>query len=182
MRIFAVVLLLSVLAPVPAMAQQTASARLVDGQGRPVGEARLTQTRHSGVLLHLRLHDLPAGAHALHVHAVGRCDAPDFEGAGPHLNPGQRQHGLLTAAGPHAGDLPNVFVGADGTAELELLAGRTSLRAREAGALLDEDGSALVLHAAVDDHRSDPAGAAGARIACGVIERAGDAGREDAPG
>ncbi|HUH13896.1 MAG TPA: superoxide dismutase family protein, partial [Longimicrobiales bacterium] len=130
MRTIGTLLILLLLAPLPAHAQRVATARLVDAGGRPVGEAHLTQTPHSGVLIHLRLHNLPAGVHAFHVHAVGRCEGPDFESAGPHLNPAARAHGLLVADGPHAGDMPNVYVGPDGTLEAELVAARLSLRRR----------------------------------------------------
>lgn len=106
--------------------------------------------------------NLSAGAHGLHLHAVGRCDGPDFASAGPHWNPTSRKHGSENPEGPHLGDLPNLQVGADGrgVATLALPPG-----------FLDEDGAALIIHAAPDDNRTDPSGNSGARIACAVLRR-----------
>jgi Cu-Zn family superoxide dismutase len=106
----------------------------------------------------------------VHIHAVGRCQPPDFASAGGHFNPTGQEHGVLNPRGPHAGDLASVTVGADGRGRLEtttemvsLLSGPTSI--------LDPDGSALVVHARGDDFRTDPTGNSGDRIACGVIRR-----------
>jgi Cu-Zn family superoxide dismutase len=154
-----------------AAAQQPETARAVlrDSGGRQVGSATLTQTPH-GVLLRAELTGVPPGVHGLHVHAVGKCEGPAFTSAGGHFNPHRRQHGLLNAAGPHAGDAPNAHVGSGGAATVEVLFSQASLSQGE-GALLDADGAAVVVHAGADDYATDPAGNAGARIACGVIER-----------
>jgi superoxide dismutase, Cu-Zn family len=150
----------------PALAVDKASAVLKDASGKEVGSATLTSTP-SGTLLNLTLTATPPGVHALHIHAVGKCDPPDFKSAGPHFNPDQTKHGMMNAEGPHAGDLPNLHVPADGKLEVEFLDPGVSLS--QEAALLDADGSAIVIHAGADDYKTDPAGNAGDRIACGVI-------------
>ncbi len=136
---------------------------LVNALGAPIGMVRAWQTA-GGVSFHVQAAGLPHGLHGVHVHAVGRCDPPDFTSAGAHWNPAGKQHGLSNPAGPHAGDLPNVEVAANGVLSATVTVAGASL-----AALLDADGSALVLHAAADDYRTDPSGNSGARIACAVI-------------
>ena len=145
----------------------TARAEIRNAAGHTVGNATLTQVGNA-VRVVLEAQGLPPGAKGVHIHAVGKCDPPDFTTAGSHFNPLGKQHGALNPQGPHAGDLPNLTVGADGKGRLEsttqmvtLLGGPTSV--------FDADGSAIVIHAAPDDFRTDPAGNSGARIACGVI-------------
>jgi Cu-Zn family superoxide dismutase len=99
---------------------------------------------------------------------VGACDPPTFTSAGGHFNPLGKQHGSLNPQGAHAGDLANLFVGTDGKGYLETSASQVTLGAG-AASLLDANGSALIIHAAPDDFRTDPTGNSGARIACGVI-------------
>jgi len=145
---------------------------LVAADGRQVGEVRAWQTA-GGVSFRVTATGLPHGVHGLHVHALGRCDPPDFASAGPHWNPAGRKHGMNNPQGPHAGDLPNVSVAENGVlAETVTLSG-ASLTAPSGtpGALLDDDGAALVLHAGADDYSTDPSGNSGARIACAVITR-----------
>ncbi len=142
-----------------------AMARLHDRDGRDVGQVLLTETPH-GTLLHATLRGMPPGAHAFHVHATGAC-IPPFTSAGGHFNPTGTGHGLMDDDGMHAGDMPNIHVAADGTLELEVL--NTALALDDA--LFDADGAAIVVHAGPDDYATNPAGAAGPRIACGVIER-----------
>jgi Cu-Zn family superoxide dismutase len=111
---------------------------------------------------------MPSGTYAAHVHTTGACNPPDFTSAGPHWNPTGAQHGKDNPAGMHKGDLPNLIVGANGRGSLEFVIAATTLTGGP-DALLDADGAALVVHAQADDYRSDPAGNAGARIACGVL-------------
>jgi superoxide dismutase, Cu-Zn family len=118
------------------------------------------------VLIAVDLHDLKPGTHAIHLHETGKCEGPAFKTAGGHFNPAKKQHGFMTAEGPHAGDLPNIDVGADGKAKAEFIAGDATL-----ADLQDADGSALVIHAKNDDYKSQPAGDAGDRVACGVIAK-----------
>ena len=107
----------------------------------------------------------------MHIHAVGRCEGPAFATAGGHFNPTAAQHGLSNPLGPHAGDLPVLFVTADGSGTVATVTPLVSLADGVLNSLFDADGSALVIHAANDDHMTDPTGGSGDRIACGVIGR-----------
>jgi len=147
----------------------TARAELKNASGQAVGTATFTQVGNV-VRVVLETQGLPRGAHGVHVHAVGKCDPPDFQTAGSHFNPANRQHGALNPQGAHAGDLPNLEVGGDGKGRLE---STTELLSIGSGttSIFDSDGSALVIHAAPDDFKTDPTGNSGARIACGVITK-----------
>lgn len=158
--------LLAIVAALPApAAEQQARATLRDRSGDKLGVATLRQSR-AGVLIHLELTGLAPGTHAIHVHTVGKCEG-DFESAGAHFAPKGNAHGFLGGRGPHAGDLPNLFVPASGELVVDLTASSLSLAD---GSLNDADGAALVIHERADDYRTDPSGGSGARIACGVIE------------
>jgi len=146
---------------------QTAKAPLKDAAGKDVGAVDLVQTPN-GVLLKLSLKAVPAGEHAFHVHAVGKCEPP-FTTAGGHFNPGSRKHGMEAADGAHAGDMPNLHVPASGELVIEIANPAISLVKGQPNSVFDADGSAIVIHAKADDYKSDPAGNAGDRIACGVI-------------
>ena len=148
---------------------ESARATLHDAQGQEVGKATLEETPN-GVLIALDVSNIPAGPHAFHIHAVGKCEPP-FKSAGGHFNPAHKQHGIENPKGMHAGDSPNLHVPASGKLETEVLATEVTLAGGKDNSLFDEDGSALVIHAGPDDYRSDPAGAAGPRIACGVITK-----------
>lgn len=150
-------------------ADNTARAELRNAGGQVVGTATLTQVG-GAVRIVLEAQGLPAGVKGVHIHAVGRCDPPDFTSAGSHFNPQGRQHGALNAQGPHAGDLPNLTIGADGKGRLESTSQLVTLQTGPSS-VFDADGSALVVHAAADDFRTDPTGNSGARIACGVISK-----------
>lgn len=144
-----------------------AAAELADASGRVVARATAEEAGE-GVRIRIEADGMPAGAYGAHVHTTGRCDAPTFAGAGPHWNPGARQHGKDNAAGMHKGDLPNLLVGTDGRGSFEY----TVLGAAIGGgasAMLDGDGAAVVLHQRADDYRTDPSGNSGDRIACGVL-------------
>jgi Cu-Zn family superoxide dismutase len=107
---------------------------------------------------------------AFHVHETGSCDhTTGHESAGGHFNPTSQEHGFLAPEGPHAGDMPNLEVAEDGTANATVENPRVTLRPGLPNSLLDEDGTALIIHAEEDDQRTDPTGNAGDRIACGVI-------------
>lgn len=135
--------------------------------GQQVGMFTATQVGADSVRLVVESTGLPPGTHGTHLHTTGRCDAPQFTTAGPHLNPTSRQHGMRNPQGPHLGDLPNLSVGANGRGRLEAIV-RGSLTAG-AAPLFDADGTALVVHATADDMVTDPAGNSGARIACGIL-------------
>jgi Cu-Zn family superoxide dismutase len=150
----------------PALAADTAHAVLKDKDGKEVGKVDFTDTP-SGVLMRLDLTAVPPGEHALHLHTVGKCEPPDFKSAGGHFNPDETKHGLLSDEGPHAGDLPNIYVPESGKITIEVLAPLVSLSGERA--LLDDDGTAIVIHDGADDALTDPAGNAGDRIVCGVV-------------
>ena len=147
----------------------TATADLRDASGESVGMATLVE-RGGEVQITIHATDLPPGVHGVHIHQTGTCTPPDFSSAGGHFAPESHQHGFENPAGPHAGDLPNIEVGADGSGHFTLINDRVTLTSGEAS-LFDADGSAIVVHAGADDYRTDPAGDSGARIACGVITR-----------
>ena len=142
-----------------------ATAMLAAADGGSRGRATFAEAG-GALVVRVAAEGLPAGAHGIHIHTTGRCDAPDFASAGPHWNPTSRQHGRDNPQGAHHGDLPNLNVGEDGRAALEF----TVPEAQLAG-LFDADGAALVVHASADDGRTDPSGNSGGRIACGVIAR-----------
>jgi Cu-Zn family superoxide dismutase len=156
-----------------AQTELIAAAQLHDREGRPVGEVTFRQASAGGVLITASFvaGGLPAGPRALHIHETGAC-TPKFDAAGDHFDPDDRQHGALAARGAHAGDLPNLHIPERGPYVVEMRATRLSLEPRAPGNLLDDDGSAVVVHAKPDDYKSQPAGDAGDRIACGVIRRA----------
>ncbi|SEO60266.1 superoxide dismutase family protein [Aquisalimonas asiatica] len=148
-----------------------ASAEFLDNDGEVVGHARIEQGP-VGVIINLELSDLPEGWKAIHIHAKGEChDHEDgFQASGGHLNPDDAKHGFMNPEGPDAGDLPNFYVHDDGTAMAEMFNERVSLDGSVGANMMHEDGTALVIHEAPDDHMSQPIGGAGARIACGVVE------------
>ncbi|WP_200382348.1 superoxide dismutase family protein [Thiococcus pfennigii] len=141
-----------------------AGATLRDPDGNQVGTVSLRETPN-GLLLHARLVGLPPGTHAFHLHETGVCEPP-FKSAGGHFNPDDSAHGFLVEDGPHAGDMPNIHVPDGGTLEFEVLTLAAALKPD----LLDDDGAAVVIHEGADDYESQPSGAAGPRIACGVID------------
>lgn len=139
---------------------------LVGPSGQSIGTVSAWET--AGALsLRVQATGLPHGLHGIHVHAVGRCDAPQFTSAGAHWNPMARKHGLNSPQGPHAGDLPNISVAANGVVNEAVVLSGASL-----ASLGDADGSALVIHATTDDHVTDPSGNSGARIACAILSPA----------
>jgi len=148
------------------VARAQATADLKNAQGQAVGHVSLTETPH-GVLMHATLMGLPEGTHAFHIHTTGTCEPP-FTSAGGHFNPATAQHGIANAMGMHAGDLPNVQIPADGKLTFDAFAPGVTLEAGP-NSLFKQGGTAIVMHASADDYKSDPAGNAGARIACGVI-------------
>lgn len=152
-----------------AVAQDKKVVELKDAKGQSVGTATL-ESRGDGVSITLDLMGLPPGEHVAHFHQVAKCEAPDFKSAGPHFNPENKKHGLENPEGPHAGDLPNFTVGADGKVKTTLTSKEVSL-GDGSHSLFANGGTALVIHAKADDMKTDPAGNAGDRIACGLITK-----------
>jgi len=150
--------------------QQARATLTVDGS-IPAGEAVFTQL-DNGIRVVLNVEGLPPGVHAAHIHETGSCAPPNYTSAGGHWNPEGREHGRDNPEGQHMGDLPNIIVGQSGTGTLEVIVSYAWIG--EGGdTLLDDDGAAVMIHAGPDDYMSDPAGNAGPRIACGVIEPVG---------
>ena len=144
----------------------SARAVILNAAGENVGRADLVETPQ-GVKIKVEFRNMDPGVHAFHIHETGECEPP-FKSAGGHFNPTDRGHGFLSADGRHLGDLPNLHIPESGALTLEVYAPNVTLNGPE-HKLLDEDGSALVVHQKADDEKTDPAGAAGDRIACGVI-------------
>ena len=144
-------------------------AVLSAADGEKIGSAELLRT-NGAITIEIAVEGLAPGTRAFHLHSVGACEAPDFVSAGGHLNPFGRAHGNLNPDGQHLGDLPNITTGEDGTAELTFtFSDNPDQLLKE---IFDADGTAVMIHAGPDDYMSDPAGAAGPRIACGVLDRA----------
>lgn len=150
-----------------ALAQDERSAQFIDMDGEQSGAATLTSTAQ-GVLIDLEVSGLPAGEWvAFHVHETGNCDhITDHESAGGHFNPSDVDHGYLAENGPHAGDMPNQYVGEDGVLRAQVFNAMVTLDEGDAGIV----GRSLMIHGGTDDYESQPAGDAGDRYACAVIE------------
>ena len=154
--------------PAQPKSMASASAGMKGLKGEDHGTVTLQQTPN-GVLVTTDLQGLPPGEHGFHFHTTGACEPP-FESAGGHFNPAEMKHGFESEAGPHAGDLPNIHVSEDGTAQTQHIIPVISLNEGEDGYLLDDDGTAIIVHAGPDDYQTDPSGDSGDRIACGVFE------------
>jgi Cu-Zn family superoxide dismutase len=148
--------------------ERVGSAILRLGNGVPAGTAQLLG---SGTTLNISvaLAGLTPGTHGVHLHMTGSCEAPDFQSAGGHLDPGGREHGTENPQGAHLGDLPNVMIGANGAGTVS--ATLRQPRAAALAAIFDADGTAVVVHEGADDYRTDPSGNSGERVACGVFTR-----------
>ncbi|HHU19727.1 MAG TPA: superoxide dismutase family protein [Bacilli bacterium] len=142
---------------------------LINQEGRQVATATLSEQKTGGVKIKLEGDNLPPGVHGFHIHDRAVCVPPDFESAGAHYNPTNSKHGFDHSEGPHAGDLENITVSEDGTVFVEVEAPLVTLNPDGENTLFTDEGTTLVIHAEPDDYISQPAGNAGARIACGVI-------------
>jgi superoxide dismutase, Cu-Zn family len=165
-------LLLSLLVATIAWGQNSRSsahADLMNAQGQKIGTAVLTPSA-AGVKIAVNARQLAPGTHAFHIHAVGKCEGPDFKSAGGHFNPDGKQHGKDNPNGPHAGDMLNFEAAPDGTAKFSIVNASVSLE-QGTNSLFHEGGTSLVIHEKADDYKTDPAGNAGNRIACGVIQK-----------
>jgi Cu-Zn family superoxide dismutase len=152
-----------------APAAKPITVKLSDGAGKSVGTAKLSAAP-GGVKIVLAVKGLPAGDHAIHIHETAKCDGPDFKSAGGHFNPEHKKHGTENPEGAHAGDMPNFAVDAKGASSATIIAPGVTM---DDGphSVFTGGGTALVIHEKADDLKTDPAGAAGNRVACGLIKK-----------
>ncbi|MEK4825530.1 superoxide dismutase family protein [Niallia sp. FSL W8-0951] len=146
-----------------------AEVEMFNDVGDSLGTIKL-QEQADGVKLSLNLKGLTPGIHGIHIHETNKCDAPDFQSAGNHFNPDNKEHGLLHPEGAHAGDLPNILVKEDGTVKAELMAPQVTLRDGKKS-LFSKKGTSIVITEQQDDGMTQPAGDSGERIACGSIKK-----------
>lgn len=156
------------------VAVEKAHAAMLNNKGDIVGLASFWQG-NKGLVIKLYVEGLTSGAHGLHIHEKGKCEAMDhFKSAKGHVkHKSEKSHGFLHHEGPHIGDLPNIIANENGVAHAEFYSERLRLhynkRHEKMFALLD--GAAIMIHAAADDYVTQPIGGSGARVSCGVVNQ-----------
>ncbi|WP_153733119.1 superoxide dismutase family protein [Sporosarcina obsidiansis] len=142
---------------------------IINTDGDKIGKATLKQ-EDGGVSIKVKASGLEPGKHGIHIHEHGVCTAPDFKAsAGGHFNPTNKEHGFDNPKGYHAGDLENIEVDEEGKVKARITTDQVTLHSGRDNSLLDNDGSALVIHEGVDDYKTDPAGDSGKPFACAEI-------------
>ncbi|MBX3020903.1 MAG: superoxide dismutase family protein [Bdellovibrionales bacterium] len=168
MRSLRFILSVTALTFIAHVANAATTVVLKNAKNESIGTAKLTALTN-GVKIDLDLKNVPAGEHAFHFHETGSCQAPTFDSAGGHFAPAKNPHGFDAAQGPHAGDMPNLMVPADGKLRQEIINTQVTL-GKGANSLHKAGGTALVIHDKADDYKSQPSGNAGGRWACGEIK------------
>lgn len=161
--IAAILLIIGAAAGAQPPRERLVAGAILKADGTRIG-AVLARRAGSAIIVDVTGWRREPGRYGAHVHAVGRCERPDFESAGSHWNPTARRHGRLNPAGHHLGDLPNLEIGANRAGRIQFTIAGATL-----AGLLDADGASVVIHAGPDDERTDPSGNSGARIACAVL-------------
>ncbi|MBY0223772.1 superoxide dismutase family protein [Sporosarcina aquimarina] len=142
---------------------------IINTDGEEIGEAKLTAD-NGGVSIEVKASGLTPGEHGIHIHEHGVCTAPDFKAsAGGHFNPTGKEHGFDNPKGYHLGDLRNLEVDEKGEVYAQMATDQVTLEKGQENSLLDNDGTALVIHEGADDYKTDPAGDSGKPIACAEI-------------
>ncbi|MGG3643067.1 superoxide dismutase family protein [Bacillus gobiensis] len=142
---------------------------MVNQERNTVGYIEVYESKEKGVDIHLSASELPPGTLAFHIFEKAECTGPTFESAGSVFNPTNKEHGFDNPKGPYAGDLPNIEVGADGKVDIIVNAPDVTISQGKLS-LLDNDGSAFIIHSGQDDYLTNPSGNSGERIVCGSIK------------
>lgn len=149
---------------------ETRLAPLIDAKGVTIGQVALRGSANATIArIVVAPGGLTPGWHGVHFHATGDCsDIGQFLRAKGPIDHLVKNHGFLDAEGPEEGDLPNIYVNPDGSANAELSSHAVRMLGKTG--LIEGDKSALIIHADEDDHTTQPLGNSGARVACAVLE------------